>query len=405
MRRKQMTTATIGLSDQELTAALDELFVEGEVGARTRERSAFDLLAGSSAKPMVLFGAGQLGRMTLAGLRKVGIEPIAIADNNRRLWNTRVEGVETLSPGEAAARYGAHANFIVTIWGGSGTERMAEREAHLRRLGCHNIIPFQTLFWRHPELWLPHYGVDLPHKVQQQQSEVREAGRMWFDDASRAEYLAQLRWRLFGDFNGLPDPVAHATYFPLDLCPLIDQEVFVDCGAYDGDTIRSFCKESKDSFAYIFGFEPDPANFIKLSKSRSTLPRQESISLQRAAVGASSGTVTFSADGSAASHVGGGDIVVDCVSLDETLSGAGPTYIKMDIEGAELDALTGARNIIERHSPVLAICSYHLQNHLWKVPLLIKSLNDRYRFFLRPHFLEGWDLVTYAIPKHRLRQQ
>jgi hypothetical protein len=96
-------------------------------------------------------------------------------------------------------------------------------------------------------------------------------------------------------------------------------------------------------------------------------------------------------------------MVVDLVCLDEALSGVEPTYIKMDIEGAELDALTGARGIIERYTPVLAICSYHLQNHLWKVPLLIRSFSDKYEFLLRPHFLEGWDLVTYAIPKHRLR--
>jgi len=397
-----MAIATIGLSQNELTAALDELFAEGEAGARTRERTAFDLAAKSSTRPLVLFGAGQLGRMTLAGLRKVGVEPVAFADNNSRIWNTKVEGVETLSPEEAAKRYGAQANFIVTIWGGSGTERMAAREAHLRSLGCQNVIPFQSLFWKHAELLLPHYGVDLPHKVHAQQDEVRQVDAMWSDDYSRAEYLAQIRWRLRGDFNALPDPVPHATYFPLELCPLSDREVFVDCGAYDGDTIRSFLTESENSFKHIYGFEPDPANFAKLSQSVSTHPRKESITLQSAAVGASTGSVTFSASGSAASHIGEGEITVACVSLDEALSGVEPTYIKMDIEGAELDALSGARRTIEQYAPVLAICSYHLQNHLWKVPLLIRSLSDKYEFFLRPHFLEGWDLVTYAIPKNRL---
>ncbi|AXC11528.1 hypothetical protein ACPOL_2204 [Acidisarcina polymorpha] len=399
-----MAVAAMGLSAKELTAALEGLFAEGEAAACARERSAFDLSAGSSAKPLVLFGAGQLGRMTLAGLRKVGIEPVAFADNNPRLWNTRVEGVETLSPAEAAARYGAQGNFVITIWGGAGTDRMAQREATLRSLGCQNVIPFQSLFWKHAELLLPHYGVDLPHKVHQQRDEVEEVSHLWSDDASRAEYLAQLQWRLFGDFSALPDPVAHATYFPLDLCPLGDQEVFVDCGAYDGDTIRSFVDQSRNSFKHIYGFEPDPGNFAKLRESISLLPRRDAISLRCAAVGASAGTVTFSANGDQASHIGGGELVVDCVSLDEALSDSEPTYIKMDIEGAELDALNGARGIIERHSPVLAICSYHLQNHLWKVPLLIRSMSDQYSFYLRPHFLEGWDLVTYAIPKRRLRQ-
>jgi FkbM family methyltransferase len=400
-----MAIATIGLSDKELTAALDDLFAEGEAGARVRESTAYDLAAGLEKKPLVLFGAGQLGRMALAGLRKVGIEPVAFADNSPRLWNTRVDRVETLSPEDAAARYGGQANFVVTIWGGAGTERMAQREAHLRSLGCRNVISFQSLFWKHAELLLPHYGVDLPHKVHLQRDEVEEVGHMWFDDASRAEYLAQLRWRLLGDFDALPDPVAHATYFPADLCRLNNQEVFVDCGAYDGDTIQSFLEQTKNTFSGIYAFEPDPANFVRLQERLSLLPQHDSITLQCAAVGASAGSVTFSASGNQASHIGGSGMLVDLVKLDDVLSEANPTYIKMDIEGAELDALNGARGIIRRHSPVLAICTYHLQNHLWKIPLLIQSFSGEYNFFLRPHFLEGWDLVLYAIPNHRLAQR
>ena len=91
-------------------------------------------------------------------------------------------------------------------------------------------------------------------------------------------------------------------------------------------------------------------------------------------------------------------MVVNCVALDTALSGAQPTYIKMDIEGAELDALNGARGIIKQYAPVLAICTYHLQDHLWKIPLLIESMNPGYNFFLHPHLVEGWDLVCYAIP-------
>ena len=93
---------------------------------------------------------------------------------------------------------------------------------------------------------------------------------------------------------------------------------------------------------------------------------------------------------------------MDCIALDEILSDQKPTYIKMDIEGSELQALTGAQNIIKKNLPVLAICSYHSQDHLWKIPALIHSYSDQYRFFLRPHLLEVWDLVCYAIPINRL---
>lgn len=218
----------------------------------------------------------------------------------------------------------------------------------------------------------------------------------------RSEYLAQLRWRLLGEFDALSSPVQHTIYFPLELCPLTDHEVFVDCGAYDGDSIRSFLDQPKKSFQRIYSFEPDPANFGKLEKEVSLRPERESITLQRAAVGAHTGTVTFSGDGNEASSVGKGDMVVNSVALDEALSETQPTYIKLDIEGAELDALNGARKIIQQYSPVLAICTYHLQDHLWKIPLLIQSINPSYSFFLHPHLVEGWDLVCYAIPGSRL---
>jgi FkbM family methyltransferase len=330
-----------------------------------------------------------------------GIEPIAFTDNDARLWNTSVEGVEVLSPEVAARRYGGQASFVITIWRGEGSDRMAQREAQLRGLGCRYVMTFLPLYWKHAEVLLPHYPVDLPHKVHQQADEVRRAGLLWSDDASRGEYLAQVRWRLIGDFS-LPAPVRHAAYFPLELCPLTDHEVFVDCGAYDGDSIRSFLDQPKKSFQKIYGFEPDPANFRKLREEVSLRAERDSITLQCAAVGAHSGSVTFSGDGNEASSVGKGEMVVNCITLDEALSGMAPTYIKMDIEGAELDALNGARTIIQRNSPVLAVCSYHSQNHLWKIPLLIQSINPNYSFFLHPHLLEGWDLVCYAIPKSRL---
>jgi FkbM family methyltransferase len=334
-------------------------------------------------------------------LRKLGTEPIAFIDNDMRLWNTSVEGVEVLSPEEGARRHGDRAAFVITVWRGEGADRMAQREAQLRSLGCRYVMTFLPLFWKHAEVFLPHYPADLPHKVHQQADEVRRASRLWSDAASRSEYLAQLRWRLLGDF-AVPDPVQHTIYFPLELCPLTDHEVFVDCGAYDGDSIRSFLDQPKKSFQRLYSFEPDPVNFRKLEKEVAMRPERESITLQCAAVGAHNGTDTFSGDGNEASSIGKGDMVVNCVTLDSALSGAEPTYIKMDIEGAELDALNGARGIIQQHSPVLAICTYHLQNHLWKIPLLIQSINPNYRFFLRPHLLEGWDLVCYAIPKSRL---
>jgi hypothetical protein len=73
----------------------------------------------------------------------------------------------------------------------------------------------------------------------------------------------------------------------------------------------------------------------------------------------------------------------------------------MDIEGAELDALLGARQMIKEHTPILAICLYHAQEHLWKIPLLIQSFSDQYSFYLRRYSDECWETVCYAVPRKR----
>lgn len=395
--------ASAGLTRLALKKSVEELLDEGKAGALAREQTEFDRLAGPLAQRLVLFGAGGLGRKTLAGLRHLGIQPLAFADNNSALWDRTVDGVPVLSPAEAARRYGQSAAFVVTIWKARATERMAQREQQLRELGCRCVLSFGLLFWKYPDVFLPHYAVDLPHRVHEQAEAIFSTCDLWSDEASRREYLAQLRWRLHLDFGVLPDPVGHTIYFPQDLCPLVPGEVFVDCGAFDGDTIRSFLALPAPSFGKIFAFEPDPANFLGLQDNLRQCPQREAIVAFQAAVGERQGRVVFSAEGTESSALGASGIEVDCVALDDVLKGdVAPTYIKMDIEGAELDALGGARRVIAEHRPVLAICSYHRQDHLWKVPQLIRSIAPDYSFFLRPHLLEVWDLVCYAIPRHRL---
>ena len=97
-----------------------------------------------------------------------------------------------------------------------------------------------------------------------------------------------------------------------------------------------------------------------------------------------------------------GTIEVNVAPLDELLQSVSPSYIKMDIEGAEPEALEGAAGIIRKNLPILAISVYHHFDHLWRLPLLIQSLSQRYRFFLRPHGVEAFDLVCYAVPTGRL---
>lgn len=387
-----------------LKRELEALLAEGVYGAKQREVESFDRLSGSFGSSVVLFGGGGLGRRILAGLRKHGIEPLAFADNRRAAWGSQLEGVPVMSPESAATQFRDSAVFVVAIWGAEAKDRMRDRIDQLEGLGCRRVTSFGPLCWKYPDGILPHYGADLPHKVHEEAEQARAVVDLWADYASRREYVNQIRWRLLLDFDCLAAPVGHTIYFPKDLCALLPQEVFLDCGAFDGDTAKLFIHESGGRFRKIIAFEPDPANFAHLEKNIKQMggAERQAISVFHAATGSRHARVRLLAGVGKSSSVGEGDVEVDCVALDDVLSDPAPTYIKMDIEGAELDTLEGASRTIQEHKPVLAICCYHRQNHLWKIPLLIRALSSDYRFFLRPHDLEMWDLVCYAIPKERL---
>jgi FkbM family methyltransferase len=154
----------------------------------------------------------------------------------------------------------------------------------------------------------------------------------------------------------------------------------------------------------VFAFEPDPANLSALEKTVSNLPlaTQQKIRILPYALGDVNCKVHFSATGTLGAAVGTGELEIDCVRLDEILGAETPTYIKMDIEASEPDALKGGAEIIRRHQPVIAACSYHVQDHAWTIPLTMNSINPEYAILMRQHIQLVEDLVTYAVPRQRL---
>jgi FkbM family methyltransferase len=387
----------------ELDHQLEELLDEGIEGARRREADAFDELAGANVTELVLFGAGNLGRRTLTGLRRIGIEPLCFIDNNKARWGEKVDGLLVLSPEEGGKLYGDHATFIVTVWGALGSDRMASRIAQLRQLGCRSVVSFLPLYWKFGSVFLPHYTLDLPHHLHAQADRVRQGFRLMADDASRQEYLAQLRFRLLGDFGCLPAPVPGAIYFRDDLFTLGKEEILVDCGGFDGDSLSLFLEKVANEFRSAIVFEPDPANFMKLSGLVDQMPFdiRRRITLHQAATGEINERVMMEVGSGPSSQIGKGDQEVESFALDSLLEDVPVTFIKMDIEGSELATLAGAKKLIQKNTPILAISAYHRQDDLWNIPLLIRDLNPDYSFQLRPHMIEGWDLVCYAVPSNR----
>jgi FkbM family methyltransferase len=384
---------------------LASLHSETPEKAHQRAEKAYDCATGSLGKNIVLFGAGRFGRLVLSKLRRVHLEPLAFADNNESIWGTEIDGVPVCSRTDAAKKHGANAAFIVTIWNGEARDAMRNRVEQLKGLGCKVVIPFGALFWKHHEVFLPHYCLGLPEGVLRQADSVLAAMNLWSDEASRREYVAQVEFRLKMEFDVFSRQVEGTHYFPADLIWLRDDEVFVDCGAFDGDTIRDFVEITGGKFNRLYAFEPDPMTYPRLRDRVSKFEPElrEKVNTVQGACGRKPSTIEFEATGTMTSTAGSGTTVVDVTDLDTALEGLNPTYIKFDVEGFEPHALMGASDVLARSRPILAISSYHQQDHLWKLPLLAASLTQAgYSFFLRPHGTESWDLVCYAIPEERV---
>jgi len=394
------------------SSELDQLLSERVDACERREQTAFDDVAGRDPSEIVLLGGGQLGRRTLRALEQLGRPAVAVADNNPALWGTVIENVPVYSPAEAASRFRKSATFVVSIWRAGGTHRYEQSRRQLHALGCERVTSIAPLAWKHADVMLPHYCLDLPHRVLEQASFVRNAYELLGDARSRREFLAQLRFRLLGDFDGLPHPDADPQYFATDLFAYSDDEDFVDGGAYNGDTLREYLS-SRDRFTSYMALEPDPANFEALKQYVSSLsaPVAARIELLPFAAYSSRQRMRIAGSGSAAAvlvpYTGpADDAEVQCVTLDELLADRRMSFLKLDIEGAEPEAIKGASGTIARDRPILAVCVYHLQDHLWRLPLLMSSLVRDYHFHLRPYNEEGWDLVCYAVPRERsLRAQ
>lgn len=180
------------------------------------------------------------------------------------------------------------------------------------------------------------------------------------------------------------------------------KEVFVDCGAFDGDTIMKYAAFTSGIYKKIFAFEPNEENGRKLKKNVGKLVNVEIINK---GTWKEDAVLEFEENGSASQIIDEGrGITVDVTTIDKIVGEEKVTFIKMDVEGSELESLEGAAETIRRNMPKLAICCYHKRNDILNLYHYIKNFNNEesvYKFYLRHHSNSVYETVLYAIPVKR----
>lgn len=268
----------------------------------------------------------------------------------------------------------------------------------LKTLGYMQTVTFVELHRRASKYFGNRYWLTDLAFYNDKKIQIEQALALFTDTDSIELFKKVLQFRFTANYEFLPPLSSGVQYFD-SIFPLKKPVSFVDCGAFTGDTITDLFGITKD-VRQISAFEPDLANFEKLSKLTSELEKTNDtqFSLFPCGVWSRPQKLNFTSGDGLSSHVGlsGGNDSITCVSLDKSLVGHHPSFIKMDIEGAEHEALRGAINLIQKNTPDLAISAYHQPADLWEIPILINSLNENYHFCLRQHGHSGFDLVLYA---------
>lgn len=220
------------------------------------------------------------------------------------------------------------------------------------------------------------------------------------DEESREIYVEsicnkiapQFATKVFGELQ------SDGEYFNHGIFQLGEEECYVDAGAYNGDTVVKFIQSVNNKYKKVYAFELDKDCYEMMNKN---LEKYNDERIKLFCMGLYKQTKTISIGG----YLEGRYIedtvtrITDTgkvVALDDILKNEQVTFIKMDIEGSELEALEGAKEILCNQKPKLAISAYHKLEDIWQIPLYLNSLNPEYHFYLRHHQPNAWDTDLYV---------
>jgi len=344
----------------------------------------------ANLQSLAIVGAGPEGKRLalLCAARNIRID--AIVDDDPAKRGTIVAGRQ-VAPVESLTELPKSTVVVIA------SHRLLRVTRRLRDLGFKTVVPFAMLQVLAPDIFQAHMFYDnLLEDLWNHRSEYKALHDRLADERSRQVLDAVIEFRRTLDPVALQSVVSeHDLYAPDGLFEFADNEVYVDGGSFDGDTIRSFIERVHGRFDAIYGFEPDPVTFAKLKKNFTDEPRVHPF---HAGLHSHAGTLRFRDDASrGAIFAEDGEIKMPVTTIDEVLGERRLTYVKMNIEGAEIDALKGGRNAIRKWQPRLAISAYHRASDLWRIPQLVSELVPDYRLYLRQHDGGIIETVLYAL--------
>ncbi len=341
-------------------------------------------------KPVVLFGAAKLSPYFIKFFLDKGTQILSLSDNDKNKIGRKLLGLRIIDKKEIIKKFGKNIQIVVTS---VYYEEIINELKKMEFSYVFNPMFFFTLDYKHFDLLTWKNNINLIFK---NKKKIKYAFSLLKDTKSEKIFTEIIKFRLTFDksiFNKIKDDKTE--YFDEKIIKLSQKEIFLDGGAYDGDTIRMFVKESENVFRKIYAFEPDDKSYIRLNKYLNRLSDGRIISY-KIGLGKIKEKLYFTNEGNLQSKIiSKGKTTIKIFPID-FLKDVAFTYIKLDIEGFEKQALIGAQKTINKYKPKLAICVYHNIEDLWEIPYLINKIKKNYKFHLRHYTNFLFDTICYA---------
>lgn len=246
---------------------------------------------------------------------------------------------------------------------------------------------------------VPLFGTDIFDRtcLHRFQKELEQAWRGLADQQSQQVFSSLVEYKLSGSIRLLKQMETPRNEVFSHILPLGPDEIYVDLGAYNGDTLEEFLAVTGGRYSQIIAVEPDKKNFIKLEEKAQKLGT-DNLFLYPCGVWKEDTSLLFAGKGGRNSSIDPKGKPIPVRSVDSILSGSPATYIKMDVEGAEHEVLQGCRDTLRHFAPKLAVSAYHRTFDFFTLPLLLRQLQPDYRIYLRHHpYIPAWETNLYAV--------
>ncbi|MDO4177871.1 MAG: FkbM family methyltransferase [Phascolarctobacterium sp.] len=231
------------------------------------------------------------------------------------------------------------------------------------------------------------------------EARIKEVYDLLADEKSRQVFACTLNYKLSGKLEYLFSCETEREEDLLELFAWSENEGYLDLGAYNGDTVEEFLRLTRGKCKKILAVEPDRRNARKLRvKAEELLSQGINIDVKECGIGAELGIMNFSDSGGRQStFVDASKTQVSVETIDHLTDAEGFTYIKFDVEGFEKQALKGGEQTIKKFSPKLFVASYHYDEDILSLPLIIREINPSYKIYLRKHpYIPAWELNYIA---------